>query len=150
MSEIKPNEFVVVKLNYFELNEKGKKVNYFMLSDDEINAIYEIEDVDNRKLLLYFASLKSRINKSSKNGKEGSGVTYSSMLEMTTDVGLISYESGSTLVRKNKEGELEFYKGRNVYALGNDTKAQMAVRRSIDEFNRSMRVYGWTTAIQEF
>lgn len=85
-TKIKPKEFIRIKPNYFRINSEGQKIDYFMLDDEEIEDIYNIDNVDNRKLLLYYSTLKSRIYVPNHESDEKPQVCYIAVEDMSKDI----------------------------------------------------------------
>lgn len=156
---IKPKEFIKVGVQYFSTDDKGNRIKYFMLSDEEIDEIYSIDGVDNKKLLLYYSSLKSRIYNSFSVEDTKAQVCYPTVEEMARDI-LLSTDTidiynnilvENDLIYKDNAGKFtkldgseRIYKqSANTYTLTSIANYKEEVKSSISTYINFMKSFGW-------
>lgn len=156
-TKVKPKEFIKVGIDYFEINNKGNKINYFMLDDEEIEDIYNIDNVDNGKLLLYYSTLKSRIYTNNHESDEKPQVCYIAVEDMSKDISLSSdtiNNYNNILVDNDliyidnagkfmKVGGKEYTQSVNTYTLTSIKNYKGEVDKSINIYKNYMKDLGW-------
>lgn len=156
---IKPKEFIRIESNYFRTNSEGQKIDYFILTDDEIDKIYNIKNVDNGKLLLYYSTLKSRIYVPNHESDLSPQVCYATAEEMAKDImlsehtiniyndilvdnGLVHIDNAG-IFTKIENGVRLFRQSANTYTLTNIKEYKAEIESSINIYKNYMKDLGW-------
>lgn len=156
---IKPKQFVKVRMSYFNVDGGGNKINYFILTDEEIQSIYNITEVDNKKLLLYFATLKSRVYNAKYETDNKAQTTYTTVEDMCEDVllydntghiyndiladnDIIYYDNAGKFVKVDKSNRV-YRQSANTYTLTSIENYKNEVEKSIDSYTNYMSGFGW-------
>lgn len=151
--------FIQVKSNYFRTNLEGQKIDYFILTDDEIDKIYNIKNVDNGKLLLYYSTLKSRIYVPNHESDLSPQVCYATAEEMAKDImlsehtiniyndilvdnGLVHIDNAG-IFTKIENGVRLFRQSANTYTLTNIKEYKAEIESSINIYKNYMKDLGW-------
>lgn len=156
---IKVNQFIKVNNNYFDTNEEGNKINYFILDDEEIEDIYNINNVDSKKLLLHYASLKSRIYNATSDTDTKAKVCYATVEDMSKDISLskdtidvynkilvdndLIYIDNAGKFRKINNGNRIYKQSANTYTLTSINNYKVEVDKSIDMYINYMKKLNW-------
>lgn len=156
---IKVNQFIKVNNNYFDTNEEGNKINYFILDDEEIEDIYNINNVDSKKLLLYYSTLKSRIYNSIDVSDEKAKVCYATVEDMSKDIALskdtinqynqilvdndLIYIDNAGKFSKINNGNRIYKQSANTYTLTSINNYKVEVDKSIDMYINYMKKLNW-------
>lgn len=157
--KIKPKQFIRVSANYFDVDDKGNRINYFILDDEEVGDIYKINNVDNNKLLLYYANLKSRIYTKINTEDEKAQVCYVTSEEMSKDIlintntihqynqilvenDLIYYRNAGKFTKINKNKRI-YTQSANTYTLTSIKNYKSEVDKSINLYIEYMKKFGW-------
>lgn len=156
---IKVNQFIKVNNNYFDTNEEGNKINYFILDDEEIEDIYNINNVDSKKLLLYYSTLKSRIYNSIDVSDEKAKVCYATVEDMSKDISLskdtidvynkilvdndLIYIDNAGKFSKISNGNRIYKQSANTYTLTSINNYKVEVDKSIDMYINYMKKLNW-------
>lgn len=151
-SKIKPNQFVEVTPQYFNTDEEGKWKSFFVLTQDEINKINSVENVDNSKLILLYSCLKSMINPNTKvcypSAEDISNsvllsedVIYKYIDELVS-VGLIYYDNAGVFYKNSVDGK-KYSPANNTYTLTETDSYKEYVDQSIEQYVSYMVNLGW-------
>lgn len=156
---LKPKEFVRVNVVSFNCDSKGKRSNYFVITDEEIETIMGVNNLDNHKMLLYYANLKSRIYHRTNDSDSTPQVCYASIdtmaknLLMSKDtierynetliqIGLIYIQNAGKFGRMC--GDTVVYRqSSNTYTLTSIPNYKDEVDNAIDIFKHEMITKGW-------
>lgn len=145
---IKQKEFIKVHIDYFECDNKGNRIKYFMLTDEEIDDIYNIADVDCKKLLLYFSTLKSRIYNSVSDADMKAQVCYANVETMSNDTLLSESTIGvyneilvdNDLIYKDNAGKFTKVDGaRRIYKQSNNTYTLTSIANYKEEVKSAIK-----------
>ncbi len=147
---IKPKQFIKVGSNYFDTNEEGKKGNYFILDDEEIEDIYNIDNIDSNKLLLYYTTLKSRIHIKTKVTDEEPQTCYATVQDMAKDI-LLSDDTinqynqilvENDLIYIDNAGKFSKIIGsKRIYKQSTNTYTLTSIKNYKAEVDKSINIY---------
>lgn len=158
-TKIKPKEFIRIKPNYFKTNAEGQKIDYFILTDDEIDKIYSIKNIDNGKLLLYYSTLKSRIYIPNHESDLSPQVCYATVEEMANDIVLsentintyndilvdndLVYIDNAGKFMKVDNNKRIYRQSANTYTITSIKNYKGEVDKSINLYINYMKDLGW-------
>lgn len=151
-SKIKPNQFIEVTPQYFDIDDEGGKKSFFVLEQSEIDKINSIQGIDSKKILLLYCSIKSMINPSTKvcypsveniidNILLSEDVIYKYTNELV-NINLICYDNAGVFY-KTVNGKRKYAPSNNTYILTATSGYAIYLQKSINSYASYMINLGW-------
>lgn len=150
--EIKPSQFIEVVPQYFDVDDEGNKKSFVIVSDEEVKAIENLNNVDNNKVLLVYFSLKSRINNETNvcypsaedvaNDILLSKDVFYRYINLLKEIDMIYYDNAGVFY-KVISGERKYSPANNTYTLPSIKSYKRYVEQSIEEYVSYMNGLGW-------